>query len=144
MVEPYRFGYNLLDYEGNHQYRYENSDHQNTKTGTYGYRDVNGIFRHWTPTNQERPPRTRPTQSSTRLQSMFYQSERPATSSRLKIFGIRVSATPSDAALAPKVVLVLRRDREGRGARTGKGGVLPLKNRRISINSHLYSNSRSP
>ncbi|KAH9359466.1 hypothetical protein HPB48_014509 [Haemaphysalis longicornis] len=46
VAEPYKFGYNLLDYQGNQQYRYENSDHRNTKTGTYGYRDVNGIFRH--------------------------------------------------------------------------------------------------
>ncbi|KAH9371623.1 hypothetical protein HPB48_019949 [Haemaphysalis longicornis] len=45
-MEPYRFGYNLMDHHGNQQYRYENSDHQNTKTGMYGYRDVYGIFRH--------------------------------------------------------------------------------------------------
>ncbi|KAH9371624.1 hypothetical protein HPB48_019948 [Haemaphysalis longicornis] len=46
VAEPHKFGYNLMDYQGNQQYRYENSDHQNTKTGMYGYRDVYGIFRH--------------------------------------------------------------------------------------------------
>ncbi|KAH7986670.1 hypothetical protein HPB52_024814 [Rhipicephalus sanguineus] len=43
---PYKFDYNIADHEGNQQYRIERADAQNTKTGAYGYRDVNGVFRH--------------------------------------------------------------------------------------------------
>ncbi|XP_049267482.1 uncharacterized protein LOC125757794 [Rhipicephalus sanguineus] len=43
---PYKFDYNIADHEGNQQYRIERADAQNTNTGAYGYRDVNGVFRH--------------------------------------------------------------------------------------------------
>ncbi|XP_065300649.1 adult-specific rigid cuticular protein 15.7-like [Dermacentor albipictus] len=45
-ARPYKFDYNIADHEGNQQYRIERADAQNTKTGAYGYRAVNGIFRH--------------------------------------------------------------------------------------------------
>ncbi|KAH7964673.1 hypothetical protein HPB49_000142 [Dermacentor silvarum] len=45
-ARPYKFDYNIADHEGNQQYRIERADAQNTKTGAYGYREVNGIFRH--------------------------------------------------------------------------------------------------
>ncbi|XP_065300633.1 adult-specific rigid cuticular protein 15.7-like [Dermacentor albipictus] len=45
-ARPYKFDYNIADHEGNQQYRIERADTQNTKTGAYGYRAVNGIFRH--------------------------------------------------------------------------------------------------
>ncbi|XP_049518735.1 adult-specific rigid cuticular protein 15.7-like [Dermacentor silvarum] len=45
-ARKYKFDYNIADHEGNQQYRIERADTQNTKTGAYGYRNVNGIFRH--------------------------------------------------------------------------------------------------
>ncbi|XP_075724108.1 uncharacterized protein LOC142766267 isoform X2 [Rhipicephalus microplus] len=43
---PYKFDYNIADQKGNQQYQIERADSQNTKTGAYGYRDINGVFRH--------------------------------------------------------------------------------------------------
>ncbi|KAH6938198.1 hypothetical protein HPB50_007381 [Hyalomma asiaticum] len=45
-ARPYKFDYNIADHVGNQQYRIERADAGNTKTGAYGYRDINGIFRH--------------------------------------------------------------------------------------------------
>ncbi|KAL1471623.1 hypothetical protein MTO96_039842 [Rhipicephalus appendiculatus] len=43
--QPYSFGYDTVDEFGNRQFRSEQSDANNVKTGSYGYRDVNGIYR---------------------------------------------------------------------------------------------------
>ncbi|XP_077553471.1 uncharacterized protein LOC144168339 [Haemaphysalis longicornis] len=43
--EPYNFGYDTVDEFGNRQFRSEQSDANNAKTGSYGYRDVNGLYR---------------------------------------------------------------------------------------------------
>ncbi|CAN8021248.1 unnamed protein product [Ixodes persulcatus] len=42
---PYSFGYDTVDEFGNKQYRHETSDANNAKKGSYGYTDVNGIYR---------------------------------------------------------------------------------------------------
>ncbi|XP_070387696.1 cuticle protein 10.9-like [Dermacentor albipictus] len=43
--QPYSFGYDNLDEYGSRSYRNEKSDANNVKTGSYGYRDANGIYR---------------------------------------------------------------------------------------------------
>ncbi|KAL1424085.1 hypothetical protein MTO96_020515 [Rhipicephalus appendiculatus] len=43
--QPYSFGYNNVDEYGNRQFHSEQGDSNNAKTGSYGYRDANGIFR---------------------------------------------------------------------------------------------------
>ncbi|KAH7986668.1 hypothetical protein HPB52_024812 [Rhipicephalus sanguineus] len=43
--KPYSFGYDTTDEFGTRLFHNEQSDNKNAKTGTYGYRDVNGIFR---------------------------------------------------------------------------------------------------
>ncbi|XP_049518683.1 cuticle protein 10.9-like, partial [Dermacentor silvarum] len=43
--QPYSFGYDTADEFGNRQFRSEQGDASNVKTGSYGYRDVNGLFR---------------------------------------------------------------------------------------------------
>ncbi|XP_013773457.1 uncharacterized protein LOC106458484 [Limulus polyphemus] len=43
--QPYNFGYNVVDYYGNQQWRAEQSDAGNRKTGSYGYRDAYGLWR---------------------------------------------------------------------------------------------------
>ncbi|KAH6938098.1 hypothetical protein HPB50_006775 [Hyalomma asiaticum] len=43
--QPYSFGYDTVDEYGNRQYRSEQGDANNAKTGSYGYRDVNGLYR---------------------------------------------------------------------------------------------------
>ncbi|XP_077553468.1 uncharacterized protein LOC144168336 [Haemaphysalis longicornis] len=43
--KPYNFGYDTVDEYGNRQFRSEQGDANNVKTGTYGYRDVNGLYR---------------------------------------------------------------------------------------------------
>ncbi|KAL1444394.1 hypothetical protein MTO96_029891 [Rhipicephalus appendiculatus] len=43
--QPYSFGYDNVDEFGNRQFRSEQSDSNNAKRGSYGYRDVNGIYR---------------------------------------------------------------------------------------------------
>ncbi|XP_075535117.1 uncharacterized protein LOC142570642 [Dermacentor variabilis] len=43
--EPYSFGYDNADEYGNRQFRSEQGDANNVKTGSYGYRDVNGLYR---------------------------------------------------------------------------------------------------
>ncbi|KAH8032388.1 hypothetical protein HPB51_024517 [Rhipicephalus microplus] len=43
--QPYSFGYDNVDEFGTQSYHKERSDANNVKTGTYGYRDANGIFR---------------------------------------------------------------------------------------------------
>ncbi|KAL1486441.1 hypothetical protein MTO96_031384 [Rhipicephalus appendiculatus] len=43
--QPYSFGYDNVDEFGNRQFRSEQGDSNNAKTGSYGYRDVNGIYR---------------------------------------------------------------------------------------------------
>ncbi|XP_077553472.1 uncharacterized protein LOC144168340 [Haemaphysalis longicornis] len=43
--EPYNFGYDTADEFGNRQFRSEQGDTSNRKTGSYGYRDVNGLYR---------------------------------------------------------------------------------------------------
>ncbi|KAH9371035.1 hypothetical protein HPB48_003991 [Haemaphysalis longicornis] len=43
--EPYNFGYDTVDEFGNRQFRSEQGDTSNRKTGSYGYRDVNGLYR---------------------------------------------------------------------------------------------------
>ncbi|KAH9370293.1 hypothetical protein HPB48_007370 [Haemaphysalis longicornis] len=42
---PYKFGYESVDEFGNTQYRHETSDARNSKRGSYGYTDANGISR---------------------------------------------------------------------------------------------------
>ncbi|XP_070394044.1 adult-specific rigid cuticular protein 15.7-like [Dermacentor albipictus] len=41
---PHNFGYDNVDEYGNRQLRSPQSDSKNTKTGLYGYRDVNGLY----------------------------------------------------------------------------------------------------
>ncbi|KAH7964618.1 hypothetical protein HPB51_027143 [Rhipicephalus microplus] len=43
--QPYNFGYNNADQYGNRQFHNEQGDSNNAKTGSYGYRDANGLFR---------------------------------------------------------------------------------------------------
>ncbi|KAH6938679.1 hypothetical protein HPB50_011714 [Hyalomma asiaticum] len=43
--QPYSFGYDNVDEYGNRQFRSEQGDANNAKTGSYGYRDVNGLYR---------------------------------------------------------------------------------------------------
>ncbi|XP_037560937.1 prisilkin-39 [Dermacentor silvarum] len=43
--QPYSFGYDTTDEFGNRQFRSEQSDANNAKTGSYGYTDVNGLYR---------------------------------------------------------------------------------------------------
>ncbi|XP_050043580.1 uncharacterized protein [Dermacentor andersoni] len=43
--QPYSFGYDNVDEYGNRQFRSEQGDSNNAKTGSYGYRDVNGLYR---------------------------------------------------------------------------------------------------
>ncbi|KAH6940171.1 hypothetical protein HPB50_025979 [Hyalomma asiaticum] len=43
--QPYSFGYDNVDEYGNRQFRTEQGDTNNAKTGSYGYRDVNGLYR---------------------------------------------------------------------------------------------------
>nr|XP_054932241.1 shematrin-like protein 3 [Dermacentor andersoni] len=43
--QPYSFGYDNVDEYGNRQFRIEKGDSNNAKTGSYGYRDVNGLYR---------------------------------------------------------------------------------------------------
>ncbi|KAH9371594.1 hypothetical protein HPB48_021431 [Haemaphysalis longicornis] len=43
---PYKFGYDTEDEYGNKQFHNEVSDSDNVKTGSYGYRDANGLYRH--------------------------------------------------------------------------------------------------
>nr|XP_054931644.1 peroxisomal membrane protein PEX13-like isoform X3 [Dermacentor andersoni] len=42
---PYNFGYDNVDEYGNRQFRNEQGDFNNAKTGSYGYRDANGLYR---------------------------------------------------------------------------------------------------
>nr|XP_050043619.1 uncharacterized protein LOC126540830 [Dermacentor andersoni] len=43
--QPYSFGYDTADEFGNRQFRSEQGDSSNAKTGSYGYTDVNGLYR---------------------------------------------------------------------------------------------------
>ncbi|KAH7965878.1 hypothetical protein HPB49_011778 [Dermacentor silvarum] len=43
--QPYSFGYDTADEFGNRQFRSEQGDANNAKTGSYGYTDVNGLYR---------------------------------------------------------------------------------------------------
>nr|XP_050043569.1 cuticle protein 10.9-like [Dermacentor andersoni] len=43
--QPYSFGYDNVDEFGTQSYHKEQSDANNVKTGTYGYRDASGIYR---------------------------------------------------------------------------------------------------
>ncbi|KAH7967336.1 hypothetical protein HPB49_024115 [Dermacentor silvarum] len=43
--QPYSFGYDNVDEYGNQQFRSEQGDSNNAKTGSYGYRDANGLYR---------------------------------------------------------------------------------------------------
>ncbi|XP_065285730.2 cuticle protein 2-like [Dermacentor albipictus] len=43
--QPYSFGYDSVDEYGNRQFRSEQGDSSNAKTGSYGYRDANGLYR---------------------------------------------------------------------------------------------------
>ncbi|KAL3212110.1 hypothetical protein MRX96_036164 [Rhipicephalus microplus] len=43
--QPYSFGYDNVDEFGTQSYHKEQGDGNNVKTGTYGYRDANGIYR---------------------------------------------------------------------------------------------------
>ncbi|XP_054932233.1 uncharacterized protein [Dermacentor andersoni] len=43
--QPYSFGYDNVDEFGNRQFRSEQGDSSNAKTGSYGYRDANGLYR---------------------------------------------------------------------------------------------------
>ncbi|KAH7962905.1 hypothetical protein HPB52_018614 [Rhipicephalus sanguineus] len=43
--QPYSFGYDNVDEYGNRQFRSEQGGSNNVKTGTYGYQDVNGLYR---------------------------------------------------------------------------------------------------
>ncbi|KAH9371592.1 hypothetical protein HPB48_021429 [Haemaphysalis longicornis] len=42
---PYNFDYNVTDESGTMIFHTEKADSNNTKTGTYGYRDPSGIYR---------------------------------------------------------------------------------------------------
>lgn len=44
--QPYSFGYNNIDEFGTSLYHKEEGDANNRKTGSYGYRDANGLYRH--------------------------------------------------------------------------------------------------
>ncbi|KAH7961460.1 hypothetical protein HPB52_009237 [Rhipicephalus sanguineus] len=43
--QPYSFGYDNVDEYGNQQFRSEQGDSNNAKTGSYGYKDANGLYR---------------------------------------------------------------------------------------------------
>ncbi|KAL3210668.1 hypothetical protein MRX96_008618 [Rhipicephalus microplus] len=43
--QPYSFGYDNVDEFGNRQFHSEQADSNNAKTGSYGYRDANGLYR---------------------------------------------------------------------------------------------------
>ncbi|XP_042150169.1 cuticle protein 10.9, partial [Ixodes scapularis] len=43
--QPYSFGYDTVDEYGNKQFRNEQSDSNNVKTGSYGYTDAHGLYR---------------------------------------------------------------------------------------------------
>ncbi|KAK8767212.1 hypothetical protein V5799_006006 [Amblyomma americanum] len=43
--QPYSFGYDNVDEYGNRQFRSEQGDSSNAKTGSYGYRDSYGLYR---------------------------------------------------------------------------------------------------
>ncbi|KAH7961696.1 pupal cuticle protein 36 [Rhipicephalus sanguineus] len=43
--QPYSSGYDTVDEVGNRQYRSEQGDANNVKTGSYGYMDVYGLYR---------------------------------------------------------------------------------------------------
>ncbi|KAH7965876.1 hypothetical protein HPB49_011776 [Dermacentor silvarum] len=43
--QPYSFGYDTADEFGNRQFRSEQGNANNVKTGSYGYTDVNGLYR---------------------------------------------------------------------------------------------------
>ncbi|KAL1426239.1 hypothetical protein MTO96_018364 [Rhipicephalus appendiculatus] len=43
--QPYSFGYDNADEYGTKSFHKEQGDASNTKTGTYGYSDANGIYR---------------------------------------------------------------------------------------------------
>ncbi|KAL3170780.1 hypothetical protein MRX96_044003 [Rhipicephalus microplus] len=43
--QPYSFGYDNQDQYGTKSYHKEQGDASNSKTGTYGYSDANGIYR---------------------------------------------------------------------------------------------------
>ncbi|KAL1484570.1 hypothetical protein MTO96_032525 [Rhipicephalus appendiculatus] len=43
--QPYNFGYDSTDEFGTQLFHKEQGDASNAKTGAYGYRDANGIFR---------------------------------------------------------------------------------------------------
>ncbi|KAK8772832.1 hypothetical protein V5799_012634 [Amblyomma americanum] len=43
--QPYSFGYDNVDEFGAQSYHKEQGDASNVKTGSYGYRDANGIYR---------------------------------------------------------------------------------------------------
>ncbi|KAH7972932.1 hypothetical protein HPB52_019059 [Rhipicephalus sanguineus] len=43
--QPYSFGYDNVDEYGTQSFHKEESDANNVKTGSYGYRDANGTFR---------------------------------------------------------------------------------------------------
>ncbi|KAK8765727.1 hypothetical protein V5799_031661, partial [Amblyomma americanum] len=43
--QPYSFGYDNVDEYGNRQFRSEQGDSSNAKTGSYGYRDAYGLYR---------------------------------------------------------------------------------------------------
>ncbi|KAK8775421.1 hypothetical protein V5799_031234 [Amblyomma americanum] len=43
--QPYSYGYDNVDEYGNRQFRSEQGDSSNAKTGSYGYRDAYGLYR---------------------------------------------------------------------------------------------------
>ncbi|KAH7966155.1 hypothetical protein HPB49_014063 [Dermacentor silvarum] len=43
--QPYSFGYDTTDEFGTQLFHKEQGDASNAKTGSYGYRDANGLFR---------------------------------------------------------------------------------------------------
>ncbi|KAH9371570.1 hypothetical protein HPB48_021231 [Haemaphysalis longicornis] len=43
--QPYSFGYDNTDEYGTQQFHKEEGDANNAKTGSYGYRDANGLYR---------------------------------------------------------------------------------------------------
>ncbi|KAH9371569.1 hypothetical protein HPB48_021230 [Haemaphysalis longicornis] len=45
MTVPYSFGYDNTDEYGTQQFHKEQGDANNAKTGSYGYRDANGLYR---------------------------------------------------------------------------------------------------
>ncbi|EEC15846.1 cuticle protein, putative [Ixodes scapularis] len=44
-AQPYNFGYDTVDEYGNKQFHKEQGDANNAKTGSFGYRDANGVYR---------------------------------------------------------------------------------------------------